>query len=564
MEIRFDTYYTNEELEERLRWLAEQYPRLASLRSIGKSHEGRDLWLMTLTNQETGPDTSKPAFWVDANIHATEVTGAMTALYLIRRLLTGYGQDPKITRLLDEQVFYILPRMNPDGAALALAERPKYVRSGTRPYPYEDREEGLHPEDIDGDGRILQMRIPDPTGDWKVSERDPRLMVKRGIDEEGGEYYRVFPEGRIEEYDGHIIRMARPLEGLDFNRNFPQEWAPEGKQVGAGPFPTSEPEVRAVVEFITTHPNIGAGITYHTYSRAILRPYGTKPDDEFPVEDLRVFKAIGKRGTELTGYRSVSVYHDFRYHPKETIKGVFDDWMYDYLGNYAFTIELWDLPSAAGVKDRPFIDWFREHPPEDDEAILAWIDRENNGEGLVPWRPFDHPQLGPVEIGGWDTMYTWRNPPPRHLLAEIEPQSDFAIAFACLLPRLAWRTVEVTPLGEGVYHLLVVVENRGFLPTNISEKAKEIKAVRPVFVEIELPEGARLQSGKPKTELGHLAGRQNKLSQAYYGVSPTDNRAKAEWTIVAPAGATVHLRVTSERAGSIERRVELGEAGGQP
>ncbi|HYN89983.1 MAG TPA: M14 family metallopeptidase [Ardenticatenaceae bacterium] len=557
MEKRIDTYYYNKVLEARLRWLAQHYPELASLRSIGTSHEGRDLWLMTLTNTATGPHSNKPAFWVDGNIHATEVTGSMAALYLIYRLLTQYGQDPRITRVLDEQTFYILPRMNPDGAALALADHPRYVRSGTRPYPYEEREEGLHAEDIDGDGHIFQMRIADPTGDWKISERDPRLMIKREPDEEGGRYYRLFPEGRIESYDGYTIKMARPFEGLDFNRNFPQEWAPEGKQYGAGPFPTSEPEVRAVVAFITTHPNVGAGLTYHTYSRVLLRPYGTKSDEEFPVEDLWVFKAIGRRGTELTGYRAVSVYHDFRYHPKETIKGVFDDWMYDYLGGYAFTVELWDLPAAAGIKERKFIEWFREHPVEDDYAILAWIDEHNDGQGLISWRPFDHPQLGPVEIGGWDTMYTWRNPPPRHLLAEIEPQADFAVAFAAMLPRLRWRTVELTPLGDGLYHLLVVVENTGFLPTHISQKALEIKAVRPVRLELALSEDATLQSGQPRTEVGHLAGRQNKLSQSYFGNSPTDNRARAEWTILAPRGGTVTLSARGERAGTIEYRVDL-------
>lgn len=558
MEIRFDTYYTNDELNARLEWLAGEYSHLARLESIGKSFEGRDLWLMTLTNRETGPDTEKPGFWIDGNIHATEVTGAMTALAIIHRLLTGYGSDAQITRLLDEQVFYILPRFNPDGAALALAERPRYIRSGTRPYPYPDKQDGLHAEDIDGDGRILQMRLPDPAGDWKESDKEPRLMVKRGPDEEGGRYYRLFPEGVIENFDGHIIKVARPVEGLDFNRNFPQEWMPEGKQYGAGTFPTSEPEIRAVVEFITSHPNIGGALTYHTYSRVILRPYGTKPDDEMPTDDLWVMKAIARRGSEITGYRSVSVYHDFRYHPKETIKGVFDDWMYDYLGTYAYTVELWDLPAAAGIEERKFIEWFREHPLEDDYTILEWIKTQNDNEGLHDWRPFDHPQLGAVELGGWESMFTWRNPPPKHLPAEVEKQPDFAIAFAATLPRLAWRTVEVTPLGDGLYHLLAVVENSGFLPTNISQKAIENKVVRPVRIELDLPAGATLRSGQQKTEVGHLAGRQNKLSPAYFGSSPTDNRAKAEWLIHAPHGGDLTLHATSERAGTQHRTVALG------
>lgn len=78
----------------------------------------------------------------------------MAALYLLLRLVTRYGQDPEITRILDEQVLYIVPRLNPDGAAEALAASPRYVRSGTRPYPFEDKQDGLHPEDIDGDRRI--------------------------------------------------------------------------------------------------------------------------------------------------------------------------------------------------------------------------------------------------------------------------------------------------------------------------------------------------------------------------------------------------------------------------
>ena len=173
MEIRFDTYYTYAELTERLAWLAEQHPDIMQLSALGKSHEGREIPLVILTNTATGPDTEKPAFWIDANIHATELTASMAALYFIKKMVEGYGSDPKITRILDEQAVYVVPRLNPDGAELALAEKPQFIRSGTRPYPFAEKRDGLHEEDLDGDGRILQMRIADPTGDWKVSERRP-------------------------------------------------------------------------------------------------------------------------------------------------------------------------------------------------------------------------------------------------------------------------------------------------------------------------------------------------------------------------------------------------------
>jgi len=560
MDITFNTYYTYAQLTERLAWLAEQHAGIMQVAALGKSYEGREIPLVVLTNRETGPDAEKPAFWMDANIHATELTASMAALYFIKKVVEGYGRDPKLTRILDEQVVYVVPRLNPDGAELALAATPKYIRSGTRPYPFEDKQDGLHPEDIDGDGRILQMRILDPTGDWRVSERDPRLMIKREPDEEGGTYYRLFPEGLIENYDGHIITLAPALQGLDFNRNFPVGWRPEGEQRGAGDHPGSEPEVRAVLEFVAGHRNIYGALTFHTYSRAILRPFATKNDDEMHTDDKWVFEAIGARGTALTGYPCVSVYHHFRYHPKEVITGGFDDWLFEHKGVFAYTVEMWDLATAAGVeekrKEKNFIDWFRLHPAADDYKIMEYADKVAPG-GLVAWYEFVHPQLGKVELGGWNTLYTWRNPPHALLEAEIAPHGDFAVAFAALAPRIAWREVTVTPLGEGNYHLLAVIENRGFLPTYGTQQALKMKAVRPVRLELDLPAGVTLAGGKQKQEIGQLEGRSNKLDMAYYEASPTDNRGKAEWLIHAPAGSILTVSAIAERGGTIRQQVAL-------
>ena len=561
MKPAFDTYYNYAQISEILKTFAEEHPKIVQLGVLGQSHEGRDIPLVILTNQETGPDLEKPAFYVDGNIHATELTASMCALFFINRLVEGYGSDPKVTRILDEQVVYVVPRLNPDGAELAMADKPRYIRSGSRPYPFADQQDGLYEEDIDGDGRILQMRIADPAGDWKESDRDPRLLVKRGPDEEGGQYYRLMDEGLIENYDGHIIKQAPALQGLDFNRNFPGAWRPEGEQRGAGDYPGSEPEIHAVIDFLAKHPNVYGALTYHTFSRAILRPYGTKSDDDMDASDKWVFEAIGERGTELTGYPSVSVYHHFRYHPKEVITGVFDDWLFDHKGIFAFTVELWDLPTAAGVeeksKDKKFMDWFRKHPVADDYKVLDYVN-QHAPDSLVKWYEFDHPQLGKLELGGWNANYSWRNPPHALLEAEIAPQAEFALAFAALAPRLAWREVKVTRLGDCAYHVLAVVENRGFLPTYVAQRALQMKAVRPVRLEIDLPEGATLTGGTRKTEIGQLEGRSNKLEvSTLWAASPTDNRGKAEWVVNAPAGSQMTVRAMSERGGTIRRDVTL-------
>ena len=557
----FNHYFTNDEMESVLTGWSKSYPQLTNLTTIGSSHEGRPIWLLSLTNQGTGADTEKSAIWIDANIHATEIAGTTVSLSIASTLLENYGHDDRITRLIDTCTFYFVPRINPDGAALAMAPSPRYIRSGVRPYPWEEKDEGLHQQDINGDGWILQMRIPDDNGDWKISHLDPRLMEKRGPDEMGGKYYRLLPEGLLEDYDGYIIKVARAHEGLDFNRNFPFEWRTEGEQHGAGPYPTSEPETRALVDFVVKHPNISFALTYHTFSRVILRPYSTKSDDEMDTNDLWVYKKIGERGTLLTGYRCVSTFHEFKYHPKEVTTGAFDDWMYDHQGVFSFTIELWDLPTEAGIKDRKWIEWWRDHPHEEDVQILKWTDEHAGPGAYVDWQPFEHPQLGKIELGGWNSMYTWRNPPIVYVGQEAERQLPYVLALADMLPHLNIRNLEVTPLGDDNYHLNLVVENNGFLPTNTNAQGKNRQLVRPVRVELELPEGVELVNGKRKVELGHLEGRSNNLSVTAQGAeNPTDNRARAEWVIRAPGGASLSINILSERTGSLKRQVILQAA----
>jgi len=264
--MEFNRYFNNDELKTAIHSWVDLYPDLLEVSQLGSSFEGKPIWLLTITNQKTGKDIDKPAIWVDANIHATEIAGTTTSMRLAYTLLSEYGNDSQITKLVDSAVYYVVPRVNPDGAELAMSEIPQYVRSGVRPYPYEDKQEGLHSQDIDKDGRILTMRIKDPHGDWKISSLDPRLMDRRKPDEQGGEYYRLLPEGYLEDYDGFQIKVAKPHRGLDFNRNFPVEWRQESEQRGAGPYPTSEKEIKAIVDFIVNHPNINSAITYHTYS----------------------------------------------------------------------------------------------------------------------------------------------------------------------------------------------------------------------------------------------------------------------------------------------------------
>ena len=561
VDITFDHYPRYDELTDTLNAFAAEYPNLVSISSIGKSYEGRDIWLVTITNTETGAADDKPALWIDANIHATEVSPTVACLYLINDLTTKYGSDDAVTRLLDTRAYYIVPRVNPDGAEWALADKPKIIRSSTRPYPYDEEPlGGLQEEDIDGDGRMLMMRIEDPNGQWKPHPDEPRLLVRRDPIEVGGTYYRVLPEGMIENWDGVTIQSKPRKQGLDMNRNFPAEWKQDFVQPGAGPYPTSEPEVHAIVDFIARHRNITGAITFHTFSGVLLRPFSFQADDEMPAEDLWTFQHIGKKGTDITGYPNVSVFHDFKYHPKQVIYGGFDDWAYDHMGVYSWTVEIWSPQQQAGLKDYKFIEWYREHSHEDDMAMLKWNDEVLEGKGYVDWYEFDHPQLGKVELGGWDFHYAWRNPPPQFLEKEVAPFAEWLQWHLLISPQLELFETKVTPLSDGAYHIRAVVHNTGWLPTYVTKRAIERKLTRGVIAEIELPEGATLKTGKMREDLGQLEGRAYTSSALgiWGGGGSTSDRAKVEWVVQGSAGDTVTLTLKHDRAGVVRETLTLG------
>ncbi|MGC4190098.1 MAG: M14 family metallopeptidase [Thermomicrobiales bacterium] len=560
-DYRPDRYYRYQDLTDLLRKWSEDYQHLVTMASIGKSYEGRDIWALTITNAETGPDTEKPAYFVDANIHAGEVTGCATTLKLIHLLLTGYGSDEAITRLLDTAAFYIVPAIMVDGMDRYLST-PDRMRSSMRPYPKAEQKDGIIRSDLDGNGISATMRVKDPNGPWKPAADDPRVMVKRGPDEFGGDYYFVLPEGLIADWDGGAIKVASDLWGLDLNRNFPYDWAPEWKQKGAGEIPLSDPETRALIEFIVKHPNICGSQHFHTWSAVILRTSAILPDSDMNKFDLETYKTIGKMGEEETGYPCVSIHDGFAYDKKQPINGSLLDWMYTTLGAYTYATELWSLPRKAGVEVTDFIAWGQDHPEADDVAMVRALDELVPEHGFLPWTPFEHPQLGSVEIGGFDFKFHLQNPPGPLLDEVSEGNARFVLRAAQTLPRISFSSTGAESLGGDIYRVSALVQNAGFLPTYLTEVGRATGQIEPPTVTITVPEGAEVVSGKVEQKLDHLDGRANQ-----YGAMPSTpvygnrSRAKAEWIIRAPGGGLVELLVTSTKAGADRAMIELsGEA----
>jgi len=251
------------------------------------------------------------------------------------------------------------------------------------------------------------------------------------------------------------------------------------------------------------------------------------------------------------------VYHGFRYHPKKIMHGAMDDYCYDHHGWFGFTTELWDMPTTAGIGPRDFIAWIRWHPEEDDLKLMKWNDEVMDGEAFIDWKPFEHPQLGAVEIGGWNAKLYDQNAPLKYLPEMCEKHSRFTLSNASLCPYLSISKLAVSRQSDEVFHILAVVENNGFLPTYTSKRALEQNDVRPIAAELELPEGVGLVSGERRRELGQLEGRSNKIWVWFSHGAPTDNRCKVEWVLKGPRGASVQLTVRSQRAGVVRRTITL-------
>lgn len=551
------------ELTNLLHAWAEARPNLVELESIGTTPKGRSIWFLTLTSKNGGVAGEKPALVVDGNMHATEWAGGVAALHFVRRLLEDYGKDERVTRLLDTRTVYVLPRMTPDGVEATL-EQGRFIRSVERAFPTDVQQPGLHSRDLDGDGRTVFMRYRDPNGPWKQYAGDSRLLVPRAPDESGGDYWRVLPEGAIVDYNGATIADPAPHEPLDFGANFPADLGNSSPSKTAGPYPTSEPEVAAYVAAIARRPNIVAHVTCHTFGGLVLTP-PVNVGEQVPSADRHAYETFGAKAAALTGYHAMS-YLDLRSEGRESYIPSAFGWLYNRRGIYSFITEFWNPLRAAGISLENTTEsaWlFGYHPVDDELKLLRWSDKELHGDGFVPWHPYKHPQLGDVEIGGFDLIRYWYNIPFDRLEREVAPHTEWLIYLGLATPRLAVRSLTAESIGENLWRVRLVVENTGWLPTNGSQQAIDQQVVGGLAAELTIPRGAHLVGGERRQSLGQLEGHSGQRSTAtWWGYTAgTPDRAVADWIVSAAVGSKITATASHDRAGTARAGIVLGAKG---
>jgi hypothetical protein len=457
VEVAWNRFYDTTGMGGILARLHKAFPELTRLYSIGKSVQGRDIWCIEVTALNVGDPDRKPGMYIDGNIHGNEVQGGEVVAYTAWYLCHQYGRLEKVTSLLNRCVFYLVPTINPDGRDFWFHATYSAYSSRTGLEPMDNDRDGLMDEDdyddLNGDGVITQMRIKDPFGRYKLHPDYPDYLMVRVEPDERGQYSMLGGEGIDNDGDGRINEDRRG--GYDMNRNWAFDWQPNYVQYGAKEYPFSQPETRAVSEFVLSRTNIAAAHTYHNSGGMILRGPG-REGGEIHSQDERVLRLISEQGERiLPYYRSIRIWDELY-----TVWGGELDWFYGGRGILTFSNELWTSRNLYKTPDRP-----------SDEQQAEFVEHVLMGDGLIPWREYDHPTYGKIEIGG--RKKEWGRIPPSFLLEEeLHRNMAFTLYHADMMPLLKIHEVEVEKLDENLFKIWVTIENQRLIPTRTAQDVR--------------------------------------------------------------------------------------------
>jgi hypothetical protein len=535
-ELPFRAFLNYQELTDFVVSLASARPDFCQLGSLGESREGRKIHLLTITDFASGAPEDKPAYLIHGNIHASELAGTHATLYTARQLLV----DDSVSELLKDVVFYIVPRLNPDGAEFVVTTSGP-IRSRT---DWSNPEANtLYPKDMNGDGLILSMRQEHPDGAFVVDPEDSRLIIHRKANSKGP-FYRIIPEGEIFNWDDSD-NISIDGRRFDWNRNWSYDWRPEYEQYGAGDFPFSEKEMHHIAEFIHNKPNLFGVLGYHTGPAAVLRPPSTGSDSDLDEHDVIVMEDLAQIGSKYTEFPVIPV---VKYHGKRSrdinLRGHFHNFGYHHLGLFVFEFELGVIENSAGISTEDQLGLQNEIEEEEQKRkVIRWWDSQTEKDPIFKmWETFQHPQLGKVEIGGFLNRHAY-NPTLPDLKRISEGTYKFTIDHALKHPKIVLDNVQVDDVGGQVYRIRLRVANRGEFPTYVSNKGRNLRRLKSVRIEFNPAEGVQLLSAQGHQNLGHFGG-------------ITDSRF-LEWFVSNPDGRKdiCEIRIFGGTGGNISHKI---------
>lgn len=523
--VPYDRYLNYSDLTQAARSLAGQHRGMAELSSLGTTDGGRDIWLLTLGRRQGEPLEQRPALLVVANIEGNHLIGSSAALYTADYLLTNYGSNEDVTRLLDQQTVYVIPRVNPDGAELAFTMTAYELPY--KPHPSDPSKGGLNIReigaDLNNDGLVTLMRVPDPDGRYMADPDEPRLLRRANRAQAERGVYSVMVEGiDPANLDAYVQSGS---DGVNLNRNFQHEYL--YFQPHVGPHMISEVESKAMVDFVFDNTNIAAVLTFSPYDNLRSPPPAQRraPDGvrsnppTVPTNilgaDRPFYEYISEQFRSITGLDGDG---------EDNEAGSFPQFAYYQAGLPSFTTPVWTLPAPTGrdtrSRDRRWLEYF-------DEMGI---------DGFVDWQPAQHPILGEVEVGGFKPNARV-NPPPAMIQDLARKHAEFAVWLGQQLPRIEVVETQVESRGEGVYLVTATLANEQYLPTHLSMGTRA-RYNRPITVRLLPQDNLKVLTGNIQQQFARLEG--------------MGARSERTWLVQAPAGTTLTMEVFSERAGGLQ------------
>lgn len=504
----YGQYSNFKSMSDRLYSLAREYPQLCSVKSLVKTQGGKDILIVSIGS---GDRDNKPAIAIAGGVEGSYLAGKELAAGFAEKILKDSGTE-QIKNLLSKVTFYILPDLSPDASEQFFGGL-KYERIGNARSVDDDRDflTDEDPfEDLNNDGFITLIRVADPTGTFIESTEDKRLMVQADLGQGQTGKWSVYSEGTDNDKDGKFNEDGQG--GVSFNRNFTYNYESFG--LNSGLYPVSEPESKAVADFLYDHFNIYTVITFGPQDnlgqpwKAAERPgqasagsqaqsagsgmgsgRGMMPQGDRRITsvlkaDETINKLVSDKYHELTGVKGAP--------PVKDARGNFMEWAYYHYGRYSFSTPAWWINADKGKNY--------------EAAFLKFAARHKMNDVFVPWTKIEDPDFKDklTEVGGIKP-FAVINPPADTLGELINVNYKFITAVAGMHPELEFTDITVENAGENVFRVALKVHNKGVFATCAA--VGEINSwTRIMRIALETGKEQSVVSGQKIGRIGRLNG----------------------------------------------------------
>ena len=457
-------YSDHKSMSQRINKLSAGYPALCAVKSLTKTAGGKDIWAISVG---TGERDRKPAVAIVGGIEGNYLLGTELALGFAENILKESSGN-EIKSLLDKITFYIIPDASPDAREQYFSAL-KFERNINAFKTDDDRDftsdEDPY-EDLNNDGFITLIRVSDRAGTMIESEDEKRIMVPADLSKGQMGAFIVYSEGIDNDKDGQFNEDGPG--GVNFNRNFTYNYEEFGANTGL--HAVSEPETKAIADFLYDHFNIYATFTFGPQdnlgqpARGQERPSGGMQS----VQGQPTVQTGGGRGTGdrritsvMKSDETINKLVSDKYHeitglkgapPVKSANGSFVDWAYFHYGRYSFSTPGWWFPA--------------DRAKNSEAAFLKYAEENKLPDPFVAWTEIKHPDFPDkkVEVGGIKP-FEMINPPADKLGECITQNYKFLIAAADLHPEIEFLDAKVESAGENIFRITLKVHNKGVFAT---------------------------------------------------------------------------------------------------